>query len=122
MHKFISPHRRMKVFGKPKDKKPEWKALFTPDGISGIFITEDDELAERLQNHKEYGKSFVKFERPGKKRTVVHQGERSAGMSQENLVRVGELKASILKKDGSYRKDASEEEIKEYEQLLEGLE
>ena len=40
----------------------------------------------------------------------------------QKLIEFGKLQATLLKKDGTYRKDASEEQIKQYEPLKTELE
>lgn len=119
MFLFTSPHRKYAIYGK------EHKVKFTPIGAIGTFQTEDEQLAKFLRSHPEYGKKFVENGTMKKQDSNIISGVRSAAtqpvLSNDKLIRFGELKASLLKSDGSYRKDAKEELKTEYENLKEEL-
>jgi hypothetical protein len=121
MAQFVSPSRKMQVWGeKMVGDKPvgELLASFEP---YGRFITEDEELIEKLKNHGAYGVGKGKFTMvntvPKPKGNVI-QGIRSAATApildkEEKLIRLGTLRAKLLRNDGSFRKDASDEDKEE---------
>jgi hypothetical protein len=88
---------------------------------NGHFITPDLVLAEKLRIHPMYGKKIHEKGSVKPKANLI-QGIRSAAtqpiLDRDNkLLRLGELRAKLLKKDGNVRKDAGEEEIKEMHEL-----
>jgi hypothetical protein len=95
----------------------------------GRFITEDEQLIEKLKNHPSYGTGkgkFIMVNTIPKPKGNVIQGVRSAATApildkEEKLIRLGTLRAKLLKNDGSFRKDASEEEINELQEIQKEL-
>ena len=116
---FTSPHRKFAVYGQG------YKAKFTPIGAIGSFQTEDEQLVEKLRTHPDYGRRFVENALPKKVESNIITDIRSAAtrpvLSDDKLIRFGELKAKLLKQDGSFRKDASSEEQEEYINLKQEL-
>lgn len=112
-------------------------------GDYGYFVTESGELIERIKSTslfqngevKEYTGSKPQFndfvtgsggfaELNGMLGGVKDTTTKTAQPQQIDVqayIRFGELKVSLIRKDGTYRRDASEEEIKEYETLKEKL-
>jgi len=133
MFVFTSVHRKHTIFGKPlSNGELEYIVQFTPVGAVGQFITDDEELANKLRQHPDYNTKFMEI--GVLKETIksnVIQGIRSSEtrpeLGQEHIdpkefVEYGELKAKLLKNDGSYRKDASEVDIKRFEELKSKIE
>ena len=131
---FVSPSRNLKIWDE--------KLVRGNDGIErnvgkkiaefaplGRFVTEDTELIEKLKANPSYGVGkgkFIMIDTVPKPKGNVIQGVRSAGTAvvfdkQEKLIRLGELRARLLKKDGSFRKDASDEDINELKSIQEEL-
>lgn len=115
MATFSSPKRNLRVWG----ENGKWNAAFEP---YGSFITDDEELIERLRGHGSYGKDFVEAKMPVEAKNNLIQGIRSAGNrpvlgEREKLIRLGTLRAKLLRNSGEYRKDAPEEEMKELDEL-----
>ena len=110
---FFSPMKGLRIWG----EKAEWNAKF----VLGTYTTENQEIISALRNHKEYGRKIVEKGLPKIKDNII-QGTRTAGTQpvfdkDQKLVRLGKLRAELLKKDGSSRKDASEDQINELKQL-----
>lgn len=111
---------------------PEYIVKFEPNGASGNFSTNDEELAKRLREHPEFGKRFVELGAVPKQESNIVSGIRSSlshpelGEKKEfdpqKLIEFGKLQATLLKNDGTYRKDASEENKQRYELLKKELE
>ena len=111
---------------------PEYIAKFEPNGASGRFSTDDEEVAKKLREHPEFGKRFVELGGRAKVESNVVSGVRSSlshpelGEKKEfdpqKLIEFGKLQATLLKNDGTYRKDASEENKQRYELLKKELE
>ncbi|RMG43485.1 MAG: hypothetical protein D6732_00045 [Methanobacteriota archaeon] len=123
-------------------------AKFRPGGNFGTFATDDEEKIAKLKAHPLFNKAFKvwekgkppKFDSPVNHGVILSQNDlpdNVRAMVEEKLkqpepvevpqpdvekyVRFGELKAKLLRKDGSYRGDAKDEEITEYEKLKEEL-
>ena len=120
-------------------------AQFTPIGNKrGGFSTDDPELIKKLLEHPSHGKSFSvlkdkmpKFEDEhiqkgastslnvqqieAQKKNLEEQNKiELAKMKDEQskkFIRFGQLSTKLLKNDGSYRADATDELKAEYEQL-----
>ena len=142
---FISKYQELKVWGRDEKLKPIRLASFTPIGNKmGGFSTDDTELVEALKNHPDHGKGFhvIKDKMPHFENEHIIKGAVTSIKAQEfeaqkkNLeeenklelakmkaeqskkyIRFGELTAKLLKNDGSYRADATDELKAEYEQL-----
>ena len=113
---FFSPMKSLRVWG----KNAKWNAKFE----LGVFRTENQEIIDSLRNHKDYGKKIVEKGLP--KQSNVIQGTRTAGTQpvfdkDQKLIRFGKLEAQLLKKDGTFRKDASLENQEEYNSLKQEL-
>lgn len=114
---FVSQYRKFKLwFG-------DDKIAFEP---YGRFSTDDERKIEALRNHPLFGRKFVEASMKPPKNENIIQGIRSAGTQpvfdkDAKLVRLGELRAKLLRKDGSFRKDASDEEKKELKEIREEL-
>ena len=127
---FVSPrNRKMKIWGDVTVNNKRTHVLLASFEPDGRFTTDDQELIEKLKNHSAYGTGRNKFTMintiPKPKGNVI-QGIRSGGTQpvfdeKEKLIRLGALRAKLLKKDGSFRKDASEEEINELKSIQEEL-
>lgn len=122
---------------------------FSParEGDYGYFVTESGELIERIKSTALYKNGEVKEYIGGKPQFddfvqgsggyaelsgLLSKMEKTADKPIQNsipqqaidvqaYIKFGELKVSLIRKDGTYRRDASEEEIKEYETLKEKL-
>jgi len=120
------------ILGKPISKDElEYQVRFEPMGTMGRFTTQDEELANKLRAHPSFGKRFMEIGVSAKENPNVVSGIRSSETKPElgkepidpqKFIEFGKLQATLLKKDGSFRKDASEEQIKQYEQLKSELE
>lgn len=134
MFTFTSVAAGYMVFGKPvlqgKEMIPEFEARFVRQGAVGIFTTSDEQLAEKLRTHPSFGTKFVELSPPKPESNIV-KGIRSSethpelGKGQldpQRLIRFGVLQNKLLKQDGTYRRDATQEEISEYENLKKELE
>lgn len=134
MYTFTSVNNKYSIYGKPKlegkQLVPEFIVNFNPIGSIGNFITQDEELAQKLREHPSFGKRFMEIGITAKENPNLVKGIRSSETkpelgkeptSPEKLIAFGALQATLLKKDGSYRKDASEEQIKQYEELKKEL-
>jgi len=131
MATFVSVSNNMKVWGEKLDDKGknvgERLASFAP---AGSFTTEDEVIIEKLRTHGAFNKKgkfgFIEASAIPKPKSNVIQGVRSAGTQpilgeKEKLIRLGILRATLLKNDGDFRKDASEEDKKELKELQEEL-
>lgn len=134
MYTFTSVNNKFSIYGEPKlegkERVPEYIVDFIPIGSMGRYQTEDAELAEKLRKHGDFGKRFMEIGATVKENPNVVTGIRSSETKTElgkepidpqKFIEFGGLQATLLKKDGSYRKDASEEQIKQYEQLKQEL-
>jgi hypothetical protein len=134
MFTFTSVNNKLSLYGKPelvgKSNVPEYIVNFTPIGSMGKFNTEDEELAQKLRAHPSFGRKFMEIGVSAKENPNIVKGVRSSEtkpelgqepVSPEKLIAFGGLQATLLKKDGTYRKDASEEQIKQYEELKKEL-
>lgn len=131
MFTFTSVHPKYTIWGKPVNGVPEYSAKFVRNGSVGIFITEDEQLAEKLRQHPEFNKRFTEMGKPPKSESNVIEGVRSSATQPElgkekidpqKFIRFGVLHNKLLKKDGTYRADCTPEEKSEYEQLKSELE
>ena len=135
MYTFTSVNNKLSIYGDPKlegkEKVPEFIVNFTPIGSMGRFQTEDEELAQKLRERPDFGKRFMEIGITAKENPNLVNGIRSSETKPElgkepidpqKLIEFGGLQATLLKKDGTYRKDASEEQIQQYEQLKQELE
>ena len=131
MATFVSINTGMKVWGEKIVKGTngveknvgERLADFSP---LGTFVTDDEVIIEKLRKHGAYGRNrkggFIEASLPKPPKSNAIQGIRSAGEQpifdkDEKLIRLGTLRAKLLKNDGSFRKDASEEDKKELKEL-----
>ena len=120
------------IIGKPVGGIPEYMVRFEPVGAGGSFSTNDEDLATKLRSHPEFGKRFVELGLKPKQESNIVSGIRSSinqpelGETNEfdpqKLIEFGKLQATLLKQDGTYRKDASEENKQRYELLKKELE
>lgn len=134
-----------RTFGKPVKSDtnklvPEYDVRFVRNGASGQFSTDDEELAKKLREHPQYGKAFVETNIPVPQKDNVVVGIRSSishpdisgetvkeevkeeiKIDTQKYIRYGVLQNKLLKNDLTYRKDASPEEITEYENLKKEL-
>ena len=130
----ISPGYR--IFGKPvksptsTEMIPEYDVKFIRTGNVGQFITKDEQLAQKLREHPEFTKRFVEIGIPKVQESNIVAGIRSSATQVElgkepvdpkKYIRLGVLQSRLLKNDGTYRKDAVQEEISEYENLKKEL-
>lgn len=135
MFTFTSVHPAFRIFGKPvqigKEMIPEFDAKFIRHGAVGHFVTEDEQLAEKLRKHPNFGKAFTEMSIPKNLETNVVSGIRSSATQPElgkteidksKLIRFGVLQNKLLKQDGTYRIAVPKEEIAEYELLKKELE
>ena len=134
MYTFTSVNNRFSIFGKPelvgKEMIPEYMVNFTPTGTMGRFSTDDEELAQKLRTHPSFGKRFMEIGVTVKENPNMVAGIRSSETKTElgkepidpqKFIEFGRLQATLLKTDGSYRKDASEENKQKYESLKQEL-
>lgn len=130
MYIFTSPNRRLMLLGKKIDKELEYIVKFEPIGAVGRFSTNDEKLAEKLRTHPEFGKRFVELGFRAKEENRIIEGVRSSATQPElgkeefdpkELIEFGKLQVKLLKSDGTFRKDASEEDINKYNQLKQKL-
>ena len=115
------------ILGKPISKDElEYEVRFEPMGTMGRFITQDEELANKLRAHPSFGKRFMEIGVSAKENPNVVSGIRSSETKTElgkepidpqKFIEFGRLQATLLKTNGEYRKDASEEDKLKYEQL-----
>jgi len=125
MFTFTSVHNKFVIYGKPVDKEPEFIVRFQPIGSMGRFNTDSEELAAKLRSHPDFGKKFLEIGIKARENPNIVRGIRSSvnqpELGKEDLIEFGMLKATLLKNDGTYRKDASEENIKKFEVLKQSL-
>jgi len=136
MFTFTSVAPRRRIFGKPvlvgKEMIPEYDVKFTRMGSAGQFTTNDEKIAESLRKHPEFGRTFVEIGLGNiPQKSNIISGIRSSATQPElgkvqpdpqKYIRYGVLQAKLLKMDGTYRKDAVQEEISEFEKLKQELE
>lgn len=131
MYTFTSVNNRYMIFGHPIDGVPEYTVKFEPIGSMGRFSTLDKELAEKLRNHPSFGKRFMEIGAIAKENPNIVKGLRSSETRPElgiepvdtqKLIEFGRLQATLLKKDGTFRKDASEEDRIKFETIKKELE
>jgi len=130
MATFTSINKRFMIIGKPVGGIPEYMVRFEPMGAAGNFSTNDEDLVIKLRSHPEFGKRFVELGLKPKQKSNVVEGIRSSASHPElgeketdpqKLIEFGKLQATLLKNDGTYRKDASEENKLKYEALKQEL-
>ena len=130
MYTFTSVHNKYRIFGKPIDGIPEYDAQFEPIGRSGRYFTDDAELAEKLRKHPDFGKKFMELGITAKENPMIVKGIRGSAdkpelgkepLDSQKLIQFGSLQATLLKKDGTFRKDASPEDIEKYNLLKQEL-
>jgi len=130
MYTFTSVNNRFMILGKPIGSELEYIVKFEPIGSMGKFTTNDNELAEKLRKHSEFGKRFMEIGLNAKENPKIIDGIRSSETRTElgkepfdpqKLIEFGKLQATLLKSDGTYRKDASEENKLKYESLKQEL-
>jgi len=97
-------------------------AKFEPADNFGLFITEDKRIIEKLKKHPLFNKTFKIWKGSGMphfNRVNINHGVVSSlnNIDKNIYIKYGELKAKLLDKDGNYKKDASEDEIKEFEEI-----
>lgn len=130
MYTFTSVYKKFSIYGNPVDKGVEYEAHFNPNGLVGMFSTADEDLAQKLRNHREFGKKFVELGVKSNLSNInkeVRSSESHPELGKEPIdpkkfIEFGRLQATLLKTDGTYRKDASEEDKLKYEQLKTELE
>ncbi len=88
---------------------------------NGFFTTPDDVLAGKLRKHPMFGKKIHEKGVVKSQKNLI-QGIRSAATQpvldrDTKLLRLGEFRARLLKKDGTVRKDADEKEVQEMHEL-----
>lgn len=115
------------ILGKPISKDElEYQVRFEPMGTMGRFTTQDEELAKKLREHPSFGKRFMEIGVSAKENPNIVSGIRSSETKTElgkepidpqKFIEFGRLQATLLKTNGEYRKDASEEDKLKYEQL-----
>ena len=123
MYTFTSLSRKYAIYGPPKEDGFEYMAKFTPIGLVGRFATDSDELADKLRKHPDFGKRFMEIGIQPTSHVVegIRSSESHPVLSDDKLIEFGRLQATLLKKDGSYRKDASDEDKQQYELLKQEL-
>jgi len=130
MATFTSINTRFMIIGKPVGGIPEYMVRFEPVGAGGSFSTNDEDLVTKLRSHPEFGKRFVELGLKPKQKSNIVSGIRSSISHPElgekktdpqKLIEFGKLQATLLKNDGTYRKDASEENKLKYEALKQEL-
>lgn len=130
MYVFTSVNSKYRIFGKPIDGIPEYDVPFEPIGRVGRYSTNDEELANKLRNHPDFGKRFMELGATALENPIVAEGIRSSvnqpelgkePIDPQKWIQFGVLQATLLKKDGSFRKDASEEDKIKFEQLKKEL-
>lgn len=145
MFTFTSVSPGYRIFGEPvKSPKtgeitPEYDAKFIRSGAVGRFTTDNESIVEKLRKHPDFNKRFVEVALPGAANSNVVSGIRSSASHPEiqevksevkpevkvdfpKYIRFGVLQNKLLKNDQTYRKDASPEEIAEFELLKKELE
>jgi hypothetical protein len=130
MYQFTSVNNRFTIIGQPIDGEPEYIVNFNPVGSMGSYVTNDKDLAMKLREHPEFGKRFMEIGISAPENPRIVNGIRSSETRPElgeakqdpnKLIEFGMLRATLLKKDGSYRKDASQEDVEKYELLKKEL-
>ena len=118
------------IIGKPVGGIPEYMVKFEPNGAAGNFSTNDEDLAVKLRLHPEFGKRFVELGAKPQQESNIVEGIRSSEshpelgetkLNPQKLIEFGKLQATLLKNDGTFRKDASEENKLKYEELKKEL-
>jgi hypothetical protein len=118
------------------DEKLGLIAAFINSGEFGLFITEDESIAELLRKHPLSGKAYkevidshppkfqpepeINYKVEGNQMIPIIVGEKKTEpieFSAIKLVRYGELKGLLLKPDGELKKTASKELIEEFKKL-----
>jgi len=94
----------------------------------GIFETDSEEVVERLREHKLNGTAFNEWTGEGKptfkNNGNIGQGAITSGGNKAQFSKykeLGKLEAKLLKTDGSYRADATNEDIEKFENLKKEL-
>ena len=116
------------IIGEPKGEKniPEFIIRFEPSGATGMYATEDENVIAKLRKHSDFGRKFMeiglKFNQPsniveGTRSSESHPVLGDKKFEPQKLIEFGKLQGTLLKSDGSYRKDASQENIEKYELL-----
>ncbi len=134
MYTFTSVNNKCTLFGKPigvgKDQVLEYQVDFRPVGSMGTFTTDDEELAKKLRERPEFGRRFMEIGVKAPENPNIVDGIRSSETSArlgrteydpKKYIEFGVLQATLLKSDGTYRKDASEENKLKYEALQQEL-
>lgn len=130
MATFTSVNNKFAIYGKPINGIPEYIVKFQPIGSMGKFTTEDETLVEKLRSRPDFGKRFMEIGVQAKENPSIVQGIRSSEnhpelgkeeLDPKKLIEFGKLQATLLKADGTYRKDASEENKLKYEALKKEL-
>ncbi|MCZ2268476.1 MAG: hypothetical protein LC124_06440 [Ignavibacteriales bacterium] len=130
MYTFTSVNNRYTILGQPQGDTLEYIVKFEPIGSMGRYTTTDDTLAEKLRKHPDFGRRFMEIGINVKENPHIVQGIRSSEthpeigkepLDPQKLIEFGKLQATLLKADGTYRKDASEENKLKYEALKKEL-
>jgi len=131
MYTFTSVNNKFTLLGKPigvgKEQVLDYEVHFVPMGTMGRFTTEDEVLAKKLREHPSFGKRFMEIGTTAPENPHIVAGIRSSEthpelgggkvFDPEKLIKFGRLQATLLKNDGTYRKDCTPENIEEYEKL-----
>lgn len=128
MYTFTSVYKKYSIFGQPVGSGLEYEVHFTPNGGVGVFTTTDEKLVEKLRNHPEFGKKFVELGVKNQSsninsevRSSESHPESKEQIDPKKFIEFGKLQATLLKKDGTFRADASEEDKERYNQLKQEL-
>lgn len=114
MATFVSRNLKRRIWG----ENGKWNASFAPNGT---FVTKDEKIISALREHSGLNRLFTEAGKTKAKDNII-QGIRSAATQpildkDTKFMRLGELKARLLKNDGSPRLDASEDLINEMKEL-----
>ena len=123
---FSSRKTSLKIWGEKIVKGKNVGEMLASFAPFGKFTTDDEQLIAKLRDHGSYNKDFVELSKIVVPKGNLRQGIRSSATQpilgeKEKLIRLGTLREKLLKNDGSYRKDAPEEEINELTKIQELL-
>ena len=123
---FSSRKTALKIWGEKIVKGKNVGEMLASFAPFGKFTTDDEQLIAKLRDHGSYNKDFAEMGKVVASKGNLIQGIRSSATQpilgeKEKLIRLGTLREKLLKNDGSYRKDAPEEEINELTKIQELL-